>query len=193
MKLQMKENLKVLVTQALPGEFVPVELPGAVVEHIYTGVGKANSAFRLTEAVCRIQPDLVLNVGTAGTLKGKVGDIVLCSRFVDRDLFSLGELGVEIRQDVSDRVDAFPWEWGLSIDGVCNTGDSFVTEPSELEGDVIDMEAYAQALVCKKMNIPFLAIKYVTDVIGHNSVKHWEEKLANARLDLLNFFKKVSE
>jgi adenosylhomocysteine nucleosidase len=31
-------------------------------------------------------------------------------------------------------------------------------------------------------------VKYVTDVIGQNSVKHWEDKLAEARQGLSNFF-----
>ena len=46
------------------------------------------------------------------------------------------------------------------------------------------MEAYAQAWVCRTKNTPFIAVKYVTDIIGQNSVKHWEDKLADARKGL---------
>lgn len=31
-------------------------------------------------------------------------------------------------------------------------------------------------------------VKYVTDIIGQNSVKHWEDKLADARKGLGEFF-----
>lgn len=63
-----------------------------------------------------------------------------------------------------------------------------MTDASGVEGDVVDMEAFAQAQVCMELNIPFMAIKYVTDLIGQNSVKHWEDKLADARRDLETFF-----
>ena len=36
----MKEPIKLLVVQALPDEYTPTPLPGATVEHVYTGVGK---------------------------------------------------------------------------------------------------------------------------------------------------------
>ena len=83
----MKEPIKLLVVQALPDEYTPTPLPGATVEHVYTGVGKVNATFRLTEAIYRVHPDVVLNVGTAGTTKHRLGDIVLCTQFIDRDMF----------------------------------------------------------------------------------------------------------
>ena len=76
--------------------------------------------------------------------------------------------------------------------GVCNTGDTFLTELSDVKGDVVDMEAYAQAWVCRTKNTPFIAVKYVTDIIGQNSVKHWEDKLADARKDWERFFESIS-
>ena len=52
-----------------------------------------------------------------------------------------------------------------------------------IEGDVVDMESFALAFVCQQMNIPFFSIKYVTDVIGKNSIKEWEDKLKALKLD----------
>ena len=49
------------------------------------------------------------------------------------------------------------------------------------------MEAYAQAQVCQIKSIPFISVKYITDRIGENSIKHWEDKLADARVGLSNF------
>lgn len=184
----MKEPIKLLVVQALPDEYTPTPLPGATVEHVYTGVGKVNATFRLTEAIYRVHPDVVLNVGTAGTTKHRLGDIVLCTQFIDRDMRVLADFGVIWQLNTGESLKAFPWKWNLPTDGCCNTGDSFVTDASGVEGDVVDMEAFAQAQVCMELNIPFMAIKYVTDLIGQNSVKHWEDKLADARRDLETFF-----
>lgn len=187
----MQEEIKVLVVQALPEEYTPTPLPGARVEHVYTGVGKVNAAFRLAQAVERVKPDFVVNVGTAGTLCHRVGDIVLCTHFADRDLRVLGELGVTWQQHTDSAVSRFPWEWGLPTEGWCNTGDSFVTDAAGVEGDAVDMEAYAEAQVCNELGIPFLSVKYVTDIIGQNSVKHWEDKLADARRGLSAYFEKI--
>ena len=76
-------------------------------------------------------------------------------------------------------------------DTVCNTGDTFLTELSDVKGDVVDMEAFAQAFVCRAKNVPFIAVKYVTDIIGQNSVKHWEDKLVDARKGLGEFFEQI--
>ena len=70
-------------------------------------------------------------------------------------------------------------------------GIRFLTELSDVSGDVVDMEAYAQALVCRAKNVPLISVKYVTDIIGQNSVKHWEDKLADARKGLGEFFEKL--
>ena len=76
-------------------------------------------------------------------------------------------------------------------EGICNTGDTFLTELLDVKGDVVDMEAFAQAFVCRAKNVPFIAVKYVTDIIGQNSVKHWEDKLADARKGLGEFFEQI--
>ena len=63
----------------------------------------------------------------------------------------------------------------------------FLTEESTLQGDVVDMEAYAQTFVCRDKEVPFIAVKYVTDIVGKNSVAHWEDKLKDATA-LSHFF-----
>ena len=72
--------------------------------------------------------------------------------------------------------------------GTCNTGDSFITQGNDIEGDVIDMESFAEADVCREMGIPFFAVKYVTDIVGQNSSQEWFAKLADARAGLKHFF-----
>ena len=68
-----------------------------------------------------------------------------------------------------------------------NTGDQFITETTHLTGDVIDMEAYAEALVCKDFNTPFIAIKYISDIVGENSISDWQAALSDARKALTSF------
>ena len=78
--------MKILVTYAFDEEVLPFELQGVDITFLRTGMGKVLSAFNLTKALCEDKYDLVVNVGTAGTLNHNVGDIFVCHRFVDRDL-----------------------------------------------------------------------------------------------------------
>ena len=179
--------MKILVTYAFDEEVIPFELQGVDITFLRTGMGKVLAAFNLTKALCNDSYDLVLNVGTAGTLNHKVGDIFVCHRFVDRDLEKI--VLPHVCSDIS-----FPEKTGLDcVDkyenvGVSNTGDSFVTEVGDFTGDVIDMEAFAQAQVCKLMDVNFVAVKYITDIIGQNSREVWLDKLRDAREALKEFF-----
>lgn len=189
--------MRILVTYAVQGEFAELKFPGMIggeevqVGYLRTGVGKVKSAFYLTEAINQGQPDLVINVGTAGTIHHGVGDIFVCRRFIDRDMEKLADFGIECEIDSSGLLAQKGYCLHWQGEGVCNTGDTFLTELSDVKGDVVDMEAYAQAMVCRAKQVPFISVKYVTDIIGQNSVKHWEEKLADARMGLAAFFEKL--
>lgn len=185
--------LKILVTYAVQGEFAEIKWPDVEVYYVRTGIGKAKAAFRTADAIQMVKPDLVINMGTAGTVNHQVGDVFVCRHFVDRDMQKLAGLGLEYELDSSAllREKGFCEHWTEM--GTCNTGDSFLTELTHIEGDVVDMEAYAQALVCEAKEIPFVSVKYVSDVIGQNSVKHWEDKLVDARTGLAHFFNVLKE
>lgn len=174
-------------------ELTPVKLPNYDIKYIITGIGKASSAMLLTKAIYEHKPDYVLNIGSAGTANHNIGDVLICNHFIDRDFEKEQLPGIIYEIDLSNTLaekatdDLFKTSNGIK--GMCNTGDSFVTEISTLKGDVVDMESYAQALVCKEFEVPFVSVKYVTDIIGQNSVKHWEDKLADANSHLTGWLK----
>ena len=54
---------------------------------LHTGVGKVNAAISLTEyLLTNKKPDYVINYGTAGSKKIDVGDLVDCTKFIQRDM-----------------------------------------------------------------------------------------------------------
>ena len=172
--------MKILVTYAVQGEFTELKFPGLIGEeevhigYIRTGVGKVKSAYYVSEVLNQAKPDLVINVGTAGSIDCQVAD-----------------MGLEYEIDSSALLAEKGYCMHWAGEGICNTGDTFLTELSDVKGDVVDMEAFAQAFVCRAKNVPFIAVKYVTDIIGQNSVKHWEDKLADARKGLGEFFEQI--
>ena len=189
--------MKILVTYAVQGEFTELKFPGLIGEeevhigYIRTGVGKVKSAYYVSEVLNQAKPDLVINVGTAGSIDCQIGDILVCRHFIDRDMQKLADMGLEYEIDSSALLAEKGYCMHWAGEGICNTGDTFLTELSDVKGDVVDMEAFAQAFVCRVKNVPFIAVKYVTDIIGQNSVKHWEDKLADARKGLGEFFEQI--
>ena len=99
--------MRILVTYVVQGEFTELKFPGVKdgeevqIGYLRTGLGKVKSAFYLSEAINHGEPDLVINIGTAGTVNHQVGDIFVCRQFVDRDMQKLADFGVESEIDTS--------------------------------------------------------------------------------------------
>lgn len=185
-------NRTILVTYAVKEEFIAVKADGYNIVHIHTGVGKTTSAYKLTRSIYQHKPSLVLNIGTSGTILHNIGDIFIAKYFIDRDYETIKLPGISYEIDGLDLLNNEPtlkkWVQNYNKLGICSTGDTFLTKIASIKGDVIDMEAYAQAFVCKELNIPFMSVKYITDIIGSNSVEHWENKLEDARIALSAWF-----
>lgn len=187
-----------LVTFALRDEYVelpPLDFPTQV---IFTGVGKSMAAMSTTEGILTYRPFGVLNIGTAGTSIHRIGDIIVSRHFVDRDLGPLSLEGVVSEIRATNGI--FPElrscgdpELVACDDPIVNTGDDFISEEAEIRGDVVDMEAFAQATVCAHFSLPFLAVKYVTDVVGQNSVQSWADRLTDAQRALAAFFQRYCD
>jgi adenosylhomocysteine nucleosidase len=154
---------------------------------IYTGVGKVNATGQLTERLHRshlnylpLMPRLVINYGTAGSRKLPIGELVDCTKFIQRDMDVTGlgfmkhqtpfEKEVPIILDY-DHVQFNPIGKKLR----CGTGDNFVDENIDSYSDVYDMEAYALAKVCHVYNVDFISFKYITDNANETSPKDWED------------------
>lgn len=185
--------MKILVTYALEEERGSIQLPDCLLTFCCTGVGKVSTAIATYEAVLRERPDLVLNLGTAGTLTLPVGTILVCNRFLDRDLEKVSALGLPFQIGFEDLLREAGFLKAAEAIGVVSTGDTFLTdlEQTGVHADVFDMEAYATAQVCRKLELPFLSVKYVTDVIGQNSIKHWEDKLLEAKHGLADYLQRL--
>ena len=163
---------------------------------LYTGVGKVNATLKLTQKFGKfgshIPYDLVINYGTAGSQHWKYnkGDLVDCTRFVQRDMdvsglgFKLGQTPFE--EDIPIILQSDSEFNPIGKKALCGSGDSFVQDKTM--GDVVDMEAYALAKVCYNYGIPFISFKYITDGADEQAHEDWEANLADG---IVEFQKKV--
>lgn len=154
---------------------LPLESGGAIenlgVPVLYTGVGKLNAAYALTRELVRRQaqidrqPRLVLNLGTAGSAVFPTGALVECTRFVQRDMdasplgFAVGETPYDEHPPVLEHAARFTH----LVTASCGSGDDFCLSYDAREFQVVDMEAYALAKVCRMEGLPFASVKYISD------------------------------
>ena len=138
----------------------------------HTGVGKINASIKLMELIHLHNPTQVINYGTAGSLKREINGLVECTTFLQHDMDARGLLNFKLGETPFDTISTIT----ISNEGyTCGTGDRFVKNKLELECDIVDMEAYALAKVCKIYNIKFKCYKYISDYANEDSSNDWIE------------------
>ncbi|HTM91920.1 MAG TPA: hypothetical protein VL095_05850 [Flavisolibacter sp.] len=159
------------------------------VNKLIVGIGKVNAAYELTKAIYHHKPKLILNLGSAGSNTFKRGEVVCCTKFIQRDMDVRG-LGFELYQTPLSNIPPV-LNYGIKIkglpEGICGTGDNFETAHFSSDYNVIDMEAYSFAFIAMKEQIPFLCLKYISDGADGMAAEDWNVQVHNAAVA----FKKI--
>lgn len=149
---------------------------------LFTGIGKVNAAFEIAKAIHIKRPRLIVNLGSAGSNHFRQGEVVCCTRFVQRDMDVRG-LGFSLYETPLSGIPPVLM-YGLKLEelpeGVCGTGDSFEMNHAATEYNVVDMEAYALALIAMKEQIPFLCLKYISDGANGSAAEDWTVQVHRA-------------
>ena len=154
----------------------------------HIGVGKINATYNTLKLIHIHNPKIIINYGSAGAINSKLNGIVECTKFYQRDMdvrdldFKLGETPFdEIKEIINS-------ENGYS----CGTGDSFVNQKIDMQVDVVDMEAYAIAKVCKLENVEFKCFKYISDNADKDANIDWNKSLTLGANIFSKFIKESS-
>ena len=149
---------------------LPKESEGIEGYSIYlSGCGKVNATIATMEAI-DAGAKKIINYGTTGAV-GNISGLVEVTGYVDRDM-DVRPLGFRLGQT--------PFEEGIRIGRkglVVGSGDSFAVGKPEIECDIVDMEAYAIARVCKKYDVEFRCFKYISDKADENAASDWNENI----------------
>jgi adenosylhomocysteine nucleosidase len=142
---------------------------------LITGIGKVNAAYELTKSIQQQKPALIVNLGSAGSNHFQKGEVICCNKFVQRDMDVRG-LGFSQYETPLSGLPVI-LEYGLQLEGlplgICGTGDSFEMGHAATIYNVVDMEAYALAMIAMKEKIPFLSLKYISDGADDNAAEDW--------------------
>ena len=153
----------------------------------YTGAGKINATYNLTKLIEIHRPDEVINFGTAGAVVKNLEGVIECTKFYQRDMDVTALMDLKIGDTPFDDIK----EIITSTDGYsCGTGDSFVTGKIPIKVDVVDMEAYALAKVCKLEKIKFRCFKFISDNADESASIDWVD---NCKKGAELFEKRIKE
>jgi adenosylhomocysteine nucleosidase len=175
---------KVILVSASPFErYNEEEINGVPIHEI--GVGKVNAAQRLTKIILEEEPDMVINFGSCGNLKDyKIGDVLKVGTVInDFETYGLTNEEREIVIDEHSDIKLF------TTDHFYQPFENYSTwyNTNINKCDLVDMEGFSLAKVCKDFGIPFHSYKWVSD---DGNPDHW---LDNAAKGYENFKKTLTK
>ncbi|MBQ8203438.1 MAG: 5'-methylthioadenosine/S-adenosylhomocysteine nucleosidase [Clostridia bacterium] len=173
-------------------EAISFELSGNEIICLNCGIGKVNAA--TAAAFLADKCDMILNYGLSGGISGvRRGEISLPDKYLehDFDLTAIGykpceKPGQEYIYSADSKLLRLAKEllWGVVGTAVC--GDRFVSNEKDREflqntfGAVsCDMETAAVASVCSMADIPFMAIRRISDDAGDTAVESYTDMNKN--------------
>ena len=169
------------------------QIDGVDVVLVRCGIGLVNSASATVAALHRWNPDLVISVGSAGGLQGKVsrGDVVASTEltYSTADAVAFGYvMGQVPGMPVNFAADAEALAMLRDQDGVVLgqivSGDVFVSGyllDSIIfefpQTSAVDMESTAVAQVCHSYEVPFISIRGISDMCGVDASSEHDDYL----------------
>ena len=151
----MKKVLFVALESELPWQLLPAD-----VDVYYTGVGKVNASIVATSLLNWYDADdtLVINYGSAGGSTELLNRLIKCTRFAQGDI----DCSPIYNKGITP-FDKYGWDT-QTID--FGGGGELVTSYDQFQlypENIVDMEAYAIAKVCKIFDFKFICYKWISD------------------------------
>lgn len=175
--------------------FYKVNISEKKVVVVKCNVGKVNSARVCQMMIDNFDINLVINVGTAGSVNNKldIGDIVVANKLVqyDFDVTPFGRKLGEIENvgeciNVDENLLSLFSDMNVFI-GCIASGDKFIVNNEEkmnikniFDALCIEMEGASVAQVCLLDKVPFLVIRSITDKQDGSSKIDFEEFLESS-------------
>lgn len=170
---------------------------------VKSGIGKVNMASCAQHLIDKFDVDVLINLGVGGAInnKLKIGDLVIAKDLVQYD-FDLSAFKYQIGfipdiekkffdadKKILELAEKFCSEQEKNMDNENNiyfgriaSGDKFICDQKDKEfirknfdADCVEMEGAAAAQVAFLNNIPFAAIRVISDSANSNAVKSYNQ------------------
>jgi adenosylhomocysteine nucleosidase len=168
-----------------------------------SGIGKVNSAITSTLLINEFNPELALNIGSAGGVHESlsIGDIVVASELCYHDVdirafnYALGQVpGMPERftpaPGILDAIQLIDHDRNIHSGLICSS-DSFVSDPKRINElkelfpgiYAVDMESCSIAHVCHQFNVPFCIIRAISDLANDIASVNFDEFIETASVN----------
>ncbi|MCA6440620.1 MAG: futalosine hydrolase [Sediminibacterium sp.] len=203
--------MRVVITAATTGEWMPAfvhlkdlyssDSKRLKVQFYQSGVGLLSSAVSLTRLIYEEKPDLILQVGIAGSFNPKlsIGKTVVVGEEI------IADMGVEEQKKWKDIFDLkleksnyppfekkkLPNPWlkeynllklpeivGISVNQITTGEKRIKTITKKYHPDIESMEGASLHYVCREFAIPFLQIRTISNEAGERDKTKWDIKTA---------------
>lgn len=134
---------------------------------LITGIGKQKTAISLTKYLCEnAKPELIINIGYAGSTDIRVGDWVVITRSYNYEWEIPGEEKYSMQDFGNQNLKIINSSKIKKVE--CYSSESFVTN-TNLEGSIaFDMELHSIAILCDMYKIPLISLKKISDNLSLN-------------------------
>lgn len=188
--------------------------PSLMVHTAVTGVGLLPSTYAIMQLIARLNPDLIIQVGIAGsfnptlvlgtavTVRQEIlADMGVYETDGYHDIFELGlteknmpplELGAIVNHhDHLIECASLPAVSAVSVNEISTSRQKINLFAEKYKADIESMEGAALHYVCAMQNIPFIQIRGISNLVGERDKTKWkipESMLAatNACINLIN-------
>ena len=134
---------------------------------LITGIGKQKTAISLTKYLCEnVKPQLIINVGYAGSTDIRVGEWVCITRSYNYEWEIPGEEKYSMLDFGNQRLESIKSNEIKKVE--CYSAESFVTKTNLKESIAFDMELHSIAILCDMYKIPLMSLKKISDNLSLN-------------------------
>lgn len=193
--------------------FLKGNIQGKTCILVKSGIGKVNAARTTQIMIDNFKLQYVMNVGVGGSINTllDIGDVVIGKYVVQHD-FDITAFGhskgyitgvgdkIECNRDLVDEfvhvIENLPERSYKIKTGIIASGDIFCTDVwmkdkirSKFNADVVDMECAAIGQVCYLDDIPFIAIRSISDTPNGKNASTFDENLKLASKRCANILK----
>ncbi|OPA74245.1 5'-methylthioadenosine/S-adenosylhomocysteine nucleosidase [Paenibacillus selenitireducens] len=214
-ELLRSELQEIQETKVGRGVFYSGKLNNQEIVLLQSGIGKANAALTTALLIERFQPQLIINIGSAGALDSslQIGDVVVASELAYSDVNATAfeyVYGQVPQMPARYPVDAHVYTLAQTlvnernaehnvVTGLITTEDSFIGTQAQAdqirsrfpESRATDMEGAAIAQTAYLLDIPFFAVRAISDNAGHGAGELFDANLHTAAKHSTEFVKQL--
>ena len=129
---------------------------------LITGIGKQRTAISLTKYLCKnTKPDLIINVGYAGSTNIQVGAWVSITKSYNYEWEIPGEEKYSMINLGNQELKVVDLSEIKKVE--CYSAECFVTSTNLEESIAFDMELHSIAILCDMYKIPLMSLKKISD------------------------------